>query len=81
MTAPSAVISAELLLVELQLVGAHGAEGERVEDQHGRLALQVLLGEALAAFGGEREARNLGAGVEDAHSRYLRRPSSLISAR
>ena len=40
---------AEHLLVQLQLVGAHRAEGERVEDEHGRVAEQVLLGEGLLA--------------------------------
>ena len=33
------------LLVDLQLVGADRAEGERVEDQDGRLALEVVLRE------------------------------------
>ena len=45
---------AEQRLVELQLIGADGAEGERIEDEHARLALQVLLGEALAVGARER---------------------------
>ena len=47
-------------LVQLQLVGADGAEGERVEDQHRAPALQVLLGEAAAVAAGQAEARRRG---------------------
>src|ERR1700694_5197507 len=39
-------------LVQLQLVCAHRAERERVEDEHGLLAAEILLGEALAGGAG-----------------------------
>ena len=76
---------AERRLVQLQLVGADRTEGERVEDQDGPLALQILLRDAATVFGGEPEARYGCARREDAHcpgtGDYLRSPSSLISAR
>ncbi len=68
----------ERLGVDLELIGAHRAEGERVEDQDGRLPEQVLLREALPVGGGQREVGDLGPRRDDAH---LRRPRSLISSR
>ncbi len=92
MTAPCSVISGSAFSYTCNWSVHTGDEGERVEDQHRRLALQVCLREALATFGDELEIGDLrprgqhcGACVGGAHLRttrvYLRRPSSLISAR
>src|SRR5437588_11550437 len=69
---------AQHLVVDVELVGAHGAEGERVEDQHGRLPPQIVPGERLPLLGGEPELWRRRAGRDRAH---LRRPSSLTSDR
>ena len=64
--------------VELQLVGARRAEGERVEHEDRALALQVLLGEARPVLARQLEGGRRRAGSDHGH---LRRPSSLMSAR
>src|SRR5437763_1791918 len=68
----------EDLVVDVELVRAHGAEGERVEDQHGRLPTQVLVRELLPLLGDEPELGRRRAGRDGAH---LRRPSSLTRDR
>src|SRR3954451_16965071 len=66
------------LLVDLQLVGADGAEGERVEDQDRGVAEQVGAGERLAFLVSQLELGCRRAGSEDAQRRS---PSSLMRAR
>src|SRR5262249_50768538 len=55
----------EAALIELQLVGADGAESERIEDEDRGRALKIALAEALPVFAHEPERRRRAAGVED----------------
>src|ERR1700710_128661 len=56
----------ERALIQLQLVGAHRAERERVEDEDRPLALQILLGER-PVLAGQLEGKKWGAGSDDGH--------------
>src|SRR5919199_297054 len=72
---------AELLLergLGVARVGRDPAEGERVEDEDGRLAQQVLASELLAVLALQAEVGDRRPGRDDAHRR---RPSSRMSSR
>ena len=69
----------EHLVVEAELVGAHRAEGERVEHQDGSSAVQVGTGEGAPILAPEPEFRHGRFGRDDRI--HLRRPSSRTSER